>query len=284
VMDYECEFCTKIADPATRSSRYDFHVIGYDDNFHVVVALGALTGGHLLLVSNSHKLAMSELSENEWESLGPVLSYWTSRLKQSWGAEPLAFEHGPSANSSGGACVYHAHLQLLPLAGVSNGDLVVKEMTQIRSMRQLRNCYPSGGYLMMSVAGVTWAMSDKQVGSQFFRRRICALQGRPDEWDYLVYPNSVAMDETISLLAGRAMGGTSFSPGGTSSLHITPLYARITGTSTMAYSFSSVGDCPVQGGGRSGPSSWAGRAGVRRANPDGGLRGPWAPCEHAGCG
>lgn len=210
-MDYECEFCMKIADPASRSSRYDFHVIWSDDNFHVVVALGALTGGHLLLVSNSHRLAMSELSEKEWDALGPVLRHWTSRLEQSWGQEPLSFEHGPSANSSSGACVYHAHLQLLPLAGVGNGDLVVKGMTRIPSMRQLRNCYPAGGYLMVSVAGITWAMSDKEVVSQFFRRRICALQGHPDGWDYLAYPNLVAMDETISLLTGWAMGSTSFS-------------------------------------------------------------------------
>jgi diadenosine tetraphosphate (Ap4A) HIT family hydrolase len=203
VMDYDCEFCTKIADPASRSSRYDFHVIWSDSNFHVVVALGALTGGHLLLVSNSHRLAMSELSGDEWDALGIVLRYWASRLEQLWAQEPLAFEHGPSAHSPSGACVYHAHLQLLPLAGVGDQDLVVKGMTRIPSMRQLRNCYPSGGYLMVSIAGTTWAMSDKQVASQFFRRRICALQGRPDEWDYLACPNSVTMDETISLLTRK---------------------------------------------------------------------------------
>jgi diadenosine tetraphosphate (Ap4A) HIT family hydrolase len=205
-MDYECEFCMKIADPATRSSRYDFHVIWSDDNFHVVVALGALTSGHLLLVSNSHKLAMSGLSENEWDALGPVLRYWTSRLEESWRYEPLVFEHGPSANSSGGACVYHAHLQLLPLADVSSGDLVVEGMTRIVSIRQLSSSYPSGGYLMVSAAGITWAMSDKQATSQYFRRRICALQGRPNDWDYLTCPNQVAMDETISSLTGRGDG------------------------------------------------------------------------------
>jgi diadenosine tetraphosphate (Ap4A) HIT family hydrolase len=204
-MDHECEFCIKIADPASRSSRYDFHVIWSDCDFCVVVALGALTGGHLLLLSNSHRLAMSELSENEWDALEPVLCYWKSRLEQSWGQEPLTFEHGPSANAPSGACVYHAHLQLLPLSGVDNEDLV-NGMTRISSIRQLRNCYPSGGYLMASIAGTTWAMSDKQVTSQFFRRRICALQGRPDEWDYLAYPNPDAMDETISLLNGKDTG------------------------------------------------------------------------------
>jgi diadenosine tetraphosphate (Ap4A) HIT family hydrolase len=205
-MDHECEFCTKIAYPASRGSRYDFHVIWSDCNFSVVVALGALTGGHLLLISNAHRLAMSELSENEWAALGPVLHYWAVRLEKTWGQKPLIFEHGPSANSPSGACVYHAHLQLLPLSGVGNEDLVVEGMTQIRSIRQLRYCYPSGGYLMVSSAGTTWAMSDEQVASQFFRRRICALQGRPDEWDYLAYPNPIAMDETISLLTRKGNG------------------------------------------------------------------------------
>ena len=206
-MDYECEFCMKIADPASRSSRYDFHVIWSDDNFHVVVPLGALTSGHLLLVSNSHKLAMSGLSENEWDALGPVLRYWTSRLEESWRYEPAGFEHGPSANSSGGACVYHAHLQLLPLADASIGDLMVEGMTRILSIRQLSSSYPSGGYfLMVSVAGITWAMSDKQATSQYLRKRICALQGRPNDWDYLTCPIEWQWTRLYSSLTGRDDG------------------------------------------------------------------------------
>lgn len=196
----ECEFCVKIADPVRRSSQYDFHVIWSDDYFHVVVALGALAGGHVLVVNNTHKLAMSQLSENEWNALDLVLHSWTDRLEKLWQRESLVFEHGPSTGSSGGACVYHAHLQVLPRPNVRRTDLLVDGMVRISEIKDLGILYPSGGYLMMKMREGIWVMPDGRVVSQFFRRRICALQGRPGDWDYLVYTNRAAMDETILML------------------------------------------------------------------------------------
>ena len=154
---------------------------------------------------------MSELSEKEWDAPGQSCAIgrrgWNNR-----GVRNRCLSSMGRRLIRRVAPVYIMHIcSCCRLRVWVTGIWWVKGMTRIPSMRQLRNCYPAGGYLMVSVAGITWAMSDKEVVSQFFRRRICALQGRPDGWDYLAYPNLVAMDETISLLTGWAMGSTSFS-------------------------------------------------------------------------
>jgi diadenosine tetraphosphate (Ap4A) HIT family hydrolase len=196
----DCDFCRRIRRPTSRSSQYDFHILWSDHGFVAVPALGALAPGHILLVRREHVVAMSELADNEWCDLKHVLSSWRRRLEDLWGKEVVAFEHGPSESNACGACIYHAHVQLLPLPGLKIDSGLTDGMTEIAELDDLRASYPRGGYVMLNAVERTWVTDDTGVPGQFLRRRICQLQGRPAEWDYLTTTGWAAMDETIDRL------------------------------------------------------------------------------------
>ena len=122
------------------------------------------------------------------------------------------FEHGPSAEGSPVGCgVDHAHLHVLVDAPFSFNQFAALAMKSARVdwRRDLvRKAYDSisdgcsylvGGYLNEAVL----AEDVETVGSQFFRRVVAQLVGKPHQWNYKTYAHLENAQRTVSAFNSR---------------------------------------------------------------------------------
>lgn len=197
-----CEFCTKMLCPQTRSGRYDFHILDSTPHFEIIAALGALVPGHVLIVSRRHASSVASLDPPELSELAVLIEDWASRIASKCEIEALIFEHGMRSGAPAMGCIEHAHVQLMPwqeLRGLTEPtDRAVTGVLELPSA-----VAGGGGYLLVGRTRKAFLRSDAGLNSQHFRRAICKAQGRSAEWDYLLYPNHDAMDETMRLLGCR---------------------------------------------------------------------------------
>lgn len=192
----ECEFCDKFQDPPTNRAWYDYHVLGRGTYWHVLLPIGPLTPGHVMVVSNSHYSSCSQApppARNELRLLTPRLS---AALEQLWPGATLTFEHSSRKGGTVG-CIEHAHLQIAPGLGEWAAEVFTQDFRVVSSPDDIVAQFPTGGYVMTSAGGVTRVAPDERVPSQFFRRRLCHLQGREDEWDYLTHRQEPDMTVTL---------------------------------------------------------------------------------------
>ena len=190
----DCDFCVRISNPEYRQSAYDFMLLEKTADFHVVVALGALGPGHIMIVSNQHRSSVAQLPDGARLGLESLIAKWRAQLSVRWGDDVILIEHGSSRQIASGACIFHAHIQLLPSR--LGGSLIDADMRRVASFKELARAYSRQGYLLIGLGGELWVMPDPGVKSQHFRRLICQLQDRASEWDYLVYPQVGCMEQT----------------------------------------------------------------------------------------
>lgn len=184
----DCDFCPRLNGEMPERPWYDFSVVGKRDEFYTVLALGALTPGHVMLVTRSHVECMAQLSGDNLINLTSAVDYWTHAISEVWERPCFVFEHGgPSYSCASGACITHAHLQLLPLSVNPIRDEARFE--SFASLPEALMYARQSGYLLYAWDGWFHVMRDGHVPGQFFRRRIAGVLGQPDEWDYLAYPN-----------------------------------------------------------------------------------------------
>jgi diadenosine tetraphosphate (Ap4A) HIT family hydrolase len=77
----------------------------------VIPSLGPVTAGHVMVVSRSHAPNLA--------AMGPSVIDEYNALVESISARPgfgdlLEGEHGAAADSPGGACITHTHVNLIP--------------------------------------------------------------------------------------------------------------------------------------------------------------------------
>ena len=197
----DCDFCERILQPGGQRPWYDFRVLGEDEHFLVVPALGSIVPGHILLVSRRHVTSLAQLTELELMFLAELVNAWSSRIAESWGTPVYGFEHGSAVGKSVRACIAHAHLQLLPLSSCSCLEKGFVESRNWTSLAALAGI----DYLLAYRPGSIGTRSHDEGTSQYLRRRLLKKLGRENECDYLVYPNLDAMRETIHRLAQTAV-------------------------------------------------------------------------------
>ena len=123
------------------------------------------------------------------------------------------FEHGPRQQGSQLGCgVDHAHLHVVVDAPFLFEDFVAEAMAASgvnwrdqSTERAYRSIGDGTSYLAaMSMEQAVIAEQVEHVGSQFFRRVIARLVGRPNSWDYKVHPHLENVESTIAAFNSRA--------------------------------------------------------------------------------
>lgn len=211
----DCDFCLRLTPGYQPTSPYDFAVVGVSESFQVVAALGAIAPGHVLIVSNEHVPSMASLSPKCRSELLELTKSWRERLGAHFGNEIVVFEHGSlSDESTGGACIVHAHWQLVPLPrGVA---VPPKGFTRYTDLSVIDRLSGKDYQLLENGSGVYVSPDSRtERGHQFWRRTLLAAVDRPAEWDYLAYPNIPAMDATLDVFVSAAPPGLSMSGEGT---------------------------------------------------------------------
>ena len=188
----DCDFCLRLHNNVPERPWYDFLVLDQQAAFCTVLALGALTPGHIMIVSRHHYDCMADLSSETIDQLGELVNYWMHITAKAWTAPCFLFEHGGSSEKyPSGACIMHAHLQILPLAADPIGGSV--ETQTFSSLSEALTYARGASYLLYAWEGRFRVAKDRLFPGQFLRRKIANGLGRHDEWDYLMFPNYANM-------------------------------------------------------------------------------------------
>lgn len=197
----DCDFCLRLDGSMPDRPWFDFAEVGSSHSFVTVVALGALTPGHILIVSRRHVERAADLDIDELMELETVLSHWHNKLGKRWRGARFVFEHGGRSATSPSSCVAHAHLQMLPIdLDPINIDASFVRLLSIGELQLYRHL----DYILVSIAdGIFVSVLRHAQAGQFLRRRVCEMMGRPGSWDYLAFPNLETMRLTLAQLANE---------------------------------------------------------------------------------
>lgn len=171
--------------------------IFYSTNFVAIPSLGSLVEGWLLVVPRKYALCVGALEDGLFDELQDFTDHVSGHLQSVYGPVTL-FEHGPSHRHSQVGCgVDYAHLHLVPLptsCSLIDGALALAphlEWTRTLGLRDTRRYYDRGCpylYLEQPVGTRPVIASSSRIPSQLFRKVIAANLGRPDEYDWKLYP------------------------------------------------------------------------------------------------
>jgi diadenosine tetraphosphate (Ap4A) HIT family hydrolase len=122
------------------------------------------------------------------------------------------FEHGPSAEGSPVGCgVDHAHLHVIVDAPFSFEQFAASGVENARvgwrwsSSREAYDSISAGGSYLVggSADKAVLAESVESVGSQFYRRVVAQLAGKPHQWDYKAHQHLENVQRTVSAFNSR---------------------------------------------------------------------------------
>jgi diadenosine tetraphosphate (Ap4A) HIT family hydrolase len=212
----DCVFCTKFGDDrvsadSSSASWYDV-VLAESVNCCLVPTIGALTQGNSLIISKFHATSMASLPDSSFEDF---LAFKNEVIRGMLQIFPtiLCFEHGVAyPQTSSGSCIDHAHWHILP----ASADLIrcvlhSLELKSVGGFDEVRAKVHGGlanGYLYLEHSnGESYVLyPSTPLESQLVRRLIARAQGRPDEWDWAVFPMWDNVRSTIRILTPRSLG------------------------------------------------------------------------------
>jgi diadenosine tetraphosphate (Ap4A) HIT family hydrolase len=161
--------------------------------------------GYVLIVPKAHVLSAGHLDEDHDAEFDDLATRLESYLQAQFGRPITAFEHGAeSFRNRGGSCTDHAHIHVFPAA--AEVDLPA-ELWKEFALRRVHGL-PSPAreqvqgrqrpYLWLRTqSGEEWMCDAPHALSQYVRRILVAQLGRPDEWDWAVFPGIDHIRATI---------------------------------------------------------------------------------------
>jgi hypothetical protein len=183
-------------------------ILSESDNFAIIPAVGSFVDNYVLLVPKSHVLSFGFLPpevDDEFDSVfGSIV-----RSLSAEGEGVVAFEHGAeSFRNRGGSCTDHAHMHIFPATAALDVREDISAEFEVRqvapALAPLRHQVEvrKKPYLWMrGLDGSALICDAPEALSQHVRRVIFARMGRPDEWDWAVFPGVEHMTATMSQFA-----------------------------------------------------------------------------------
>lgn len=165
-----------------------------------IPGLGAFVPGYVLVFPEKHIYSTLSMPSACYDKFQEFCQTVLKRIEQVFGPTTI-FEHGscsvsPSRRS---ACIDHAHLHLIPgTYSLNQGDLRPIQPTSHTTPRT--PALAQRGYLLLAEPGRPVQHFDDPGVSQYFRRKIAAQLGYPDEWDYLLFPRMRNVEHTMCAL------------------------------------------------------------------------------------
>jgi diadenosine tetraphosphate (Ap4A) HIT family hydrolase len=191
-----CFLCDVAANVVRPPLWHDVPVaLSADARTFALPALGSLAPGHVLVSPALHVHSVQTLGADDRRDFIALLDDVVSFLEEQ--GPVTLFEHGASAAGSGArsACTDHAHVQVLP--GDYELDLQHKVHACAASPAEFYSSpAPFDGYLVHRDPGHVMSAAPDPGVSQYYRRRICDLQGEPHGWDYWVIPRLDSVQAT----------------------------------------------------------------------------------------
>lgn len=192
-----CPLCAAVVGQPDKERRvYDTHLLS-SENFVVIPAVGPITAGHIMVVSRGHFPNLASMGNGGFHEYELLTEKIRQKRPYSEG-HLLEAEHGSSADASGGACISHVHVNLVPGLG-SFANVLDETLPQLSTDGDLTASVPSNApYIFMRGAGMTRLYEARDVPSQLIRRVILERMGRND-WDWAVFPQESVVEQTLRI-------------------------------------------------------------------------------------
>jgi diadenosine tetraphosphate (Ap4A) HIT family hydrolase len=194
-----CALCRAVNEGASEIRRvYDTHLAS-SEHFVALPSVGPIAVGHIMIVSRIHAPNLASMGHSAIEEYKSLVKSISSR---DGFARLLEGEHGASANSTGGACITHCHVNLIPGFADRINDLIF-DLPQLELNHDLNSLSPDAApYILLRAANVVRLYRASNVPSQLIRRVLFAKIGR-DDWDWAAFPNLNVVHETLELWGSR---------------------------------------------------------------------------------
>ncbi|AVH59064.1 MULTISPECIES: HIT family protein [Streptomyces] len=158
-------------------------------NFAMVVDISPLVEGHLLVVPKKHYLSFARAMLDYRHEAISVVQRARDWVRKTYGTVTL-FEHGSTAGQSGGACIAHAHIHVLPVeskrlvAVMQRDELELTALPDITSWTEATESQRP--YLLCSDGESSCvALLSARVRHQYLRSASAEVLGIPDpQWDW----------------------------------------------------------------------------------------------------
>ncbi|SNT33148.1 hypothetical protein SAMN05421812_104541 [Asanoa hainanensis] len=170
---------------------YDRPIMRSEGVGTAVCAVGALVPGYLLVSPAQHESSVQALTRPTAVAFLSFLADVHATVERHFGPTTI-FEHGScrSEERRRSACISHSHVHLVPgRYALEQLGLPVRRFETLTGIVDIPPTERNQGYLMYREPdGMVCYAPDAGI-SQFFRRHIAKMLGRPDEWDYALFPD-----------------------------------------------------------------------------------------------
>jgi len=151
-----------------------------------------------MVVSREHCSNLASLSDAGKQQYNRLLDQISSM--PTYTGNLLEAEHGSSSSESGGACINHLHVNLIPgLRGLAT--LFDRKLPQLPIKELMELTTAAAPYIFMRDGTALRVYKANGVPSQLIRRAIFEHLDRSD-WDWGVFPHLDVVQETIDLWKG----------------------------------------------------------------------------------
>lgn len=175
-----------------------------DENFYIIISVGAIVEGHLLIIPKEHFLNMGQMPTKMMEKLYGLMSEWSNILSSIYNKKVIAFEHGTGISDEvSSASVIHAHTHLVPLEdGIL--DMIYQSNCsayKLQNFSELKNISETGSsYLFyQDVNSELYSVKGINLPSQFFRKLI-SDKYKLGEWNWRKDYKEINVLNTIQTL------------------------------------------------------------------------------------
>lgn len=188
-----CTFCRR----APGRSWSDWATVRMTGAFVIVAPLGSIVPGYVLILPAGHVASFAELDAADYEAARSTLEDIVATYRSAGYGEYSVFEHGCRTGQPAAGCIDHAHWHVVPV------DLRLSPCVQWRRVSGFdearRVSAALDEYLFVRNSSAGFFLADRVPGRQFLRQSLAAQLGRPDEWDYLVFPHLGNLRSTLDL-------------------------------------------------------------------------------------
>ena len=187
---HDCLFCQVYAADDRELPWYDRPLIKQDKVGIAMCAMGAFVPGYVLISPAQHENSVRALAAERMPEFLAFVNDVVDIVERMYGPRTL-FEHGScrAEERRRSACITHSHIHVLPGAySFTRLGLPVRPIGTLADLVKVPPAERADGYLMYREPGGLVQYSPDAGISQYFRRHIARMLGRPDEWDYALFP------------------------------------------------------------------------------------------------
>lgn len=193
-----CEICIAVQD-ALADRKYLWNKPLYaTQKFLVLPTIGPLEEGHCMIVSTDHHVNLFSMNKDCIIEFLNIIDYSIKRA----GENVLFAEHGSFNQQSGGSCIEHTHIHVIPKHASSYNILdhvlpVNKKISLLSDLNE--NIEVDFPYILTFNPGDQLRLYEAyNAHSQMIRKAICSKLGRPD-WDWKQNEHMQRIKKTIEI-------------------------------------------------------------------------------------